>query len=300
MKKYRIFVINPGSTSTKLSLHENEEMVFSTDVFHDSSFLKTFETINDQLDYRMEVIEQFLKENSIDLTGIDAIVGRGGGCYSVESGVYEINDALIRDTREARGSLYHSSMLGVQMADRLRRKYGGLALMMDPPVVDELDEVARITGVKGIYRKAICHALENYVPTNSRSQLMQTAKNRLIVDAYNANPSSMEAALTNFRLVEAEHKMAILGDMRELGESSREEHQRIANLIAESGLETVWLVGDEFAKVDWNGDATTGTCQKFHDVEEVKAAIASQCPEGYTILVKGSNGTKLFQLPELL
>lgn len=159
MKKYRIFVINPGSTSTKLSLHENEEMVFSTDVFHDSSFLKTFETINDQLDYRMEVIEQFLKENSIDLTGIDAIVGRGGGCYSVESGVYEINDALIRDTREARGSLYHSSMLGVQMADRLRRKYGGLALMMDPPVVDELDDVARITGVKGIYRKAICHAL---------------------------------------------------------------------------------------------------------------------------------------------
>ena len=159
MKNYRIFVINPGSTSTKLSLHENEKMLFSTDVFHDSSFLKTFDTINDQLDYRMEVIEQFIKDNDIDLTGIDAIVGRGGGCYPIESGIYEINDQLIRDTREAKGGLYHSSMLGVQMAERLRRKYGGLALMMDPPVVDELDDVARITGVKGIYRKAICHAL---------------------------------------------------------------------------------------------------------------------------------------------
>ena len=159
MKKYRIFVINPGSTSTKLSMHENEQMIFSTDVFHDSSFLKTFDTINDQLDYRMEVVEQFLAENNIDLTGIDAIVGRGGGCYPVPSGIYEVDEKLIRDTREARGGLYHSSMLGVQMADRLHQKYGGLCLMIDPPVVDELDDVARITGVKGIYRKAISHAL---------------------------------------------------------------------------------------------------------------------------------------------
>ena len=150
----------------------------------------------------------------------------------------------------------------------------------------------------GVDRKAICHALESYAPTNSRSQLMQTAKNRLIVDAYNANPSSMEAALVNFRLVEADHKMAILGDMRELGETSREEHQHIADLIAETGLESVWLVGDEFAQVDWKGDA--GACRKFHDVEEVKAALATKCPEGFTILVKGSNGTKLFQLPDLL
>ena len=159
MKKYRIFVINPGSTSTKLSLHENDEMVFSTDVFHDSSILKTFPTINDQLEYRMEVIYRFLEENHIDLEGIDAIVGRGGGCYAVESGIYRVNERLIWDTKEAKGGLYHSSMLGVQMAEILHRRYGGLCLMMDPPIVDELDDLARITGVKGIYRKAVSHAL---------------------------------------------------------------------------------------------------------------------------------------------
>ena len=142
-------------------------------------------------------------------------------------------------------------------------------------------------------RKQICHALENYRPTNSRSQLTVTEHNRLIVDAYNANPSSMEAALDNFRQVEASHKMAILGDMRELGDASFDEHQRMVEIISRSGIDTVWLVGDEFAK-------TTCDYRKFRDVEEVKKAIQAECPDGYTILIKGSNSTKLYQLPELL
>ena len=145
----------------------------------------------------------------------------------------------------------------------------------------------------GVDRKQICHALENYRPTNSRSQLTVTEHNRLIVDAYNANPSSMEAALDNFRQVEASHKMAILGDMRELGDASFDEHQRMVEIISRSGIDIVWLVGDEFAK-------TTCDYRKFRDVEEVKKAIQAECPDGYTILIKGSNSTKLYQLPELL
>ncbi len=159
MKEYRIFVINPGSTSTKLSLHVGDDMQFVTDVFHDSSILLKFPAINDQLEYRMNVLYDFLKEHEIDLTDIDAIVGRGGGCVALEGGVYTVNDKLIEDTRSARGGLYHASMLGVQMASELHKKYGGQLLMVDPPVVDELCEPARITGVKGIYRKAVSHAL---------------------------------------------------------------------------------------------------------------------------------------------
>jgi len=145
----------------------------------------------------------------------------------------------------------------------------------------------------GVDRKQICHALENYRPTNSRSQLLDTGRNRLIVDAYNANPSSMEAALDNFRQVKGERKMAILGDMRELGESSGEEHQHIADLIGQSGIDEVWLVGEEFGK-------TSCPYRRFPDVEAVKEAIAKEQPEGFTILIKGSNGTRLYQLPELL
>ena len=120
-----------------------------------------------------------------------------------------------------------------------------------------------------------------------------TKKNHLIVDAYNANPSSMQAALENFKLMQAEHKMAILGAMRELGEVSAEEHQHVVDYLKATDVETVWLVGEEFndAQCDY---------RKFKDVEEVKAAIAAEKPEGHYILIKGSNSTKLYQLPELL
>ncbi len=171
---YRIFAINPGSTSTKLSLFENRKNIFTTDVFHDSSVLLTFPTINDQLDYRMEVIYKFLEEDHIDMTGIDAVVGRGGGCYSVPGGIYRVDERLIEDTRAVKGGLYHASMLGVQMAEKIHQKYGGICIMMDPPIVDELCDEARITGMKGVYRRAVSHALNLKATARHHAKLMGT------------------------------------------------------------------------------------------------------------------------------
>lgn len=139
----------------------------------------------------------------------------------------------------------------------------------------------------------ICHAVENYIPSNNRSQLTVTAHNKLVVDAYNANPSSMAAAIENFRVMNVENKMAILGDMRELGETSAVEHQRVVDLIQAAGITNVWLVGENF-------EHTKTDFKKFKDVEEVKLEIERHCPTDHYILIKGSNGTKLFQLPELL
>lgn len=146
----------------------------------------------------------------------------------------------------------------------------------------------------GVTPAQICHALEHYVPANNRSQLTTTADNWLIVDAYNANPTSMAAAISNFTHISvAQPKMAILGDMRELGDVSAEEHQKIVDSLASAGLDEVWLVGNEFMKTRCN-------FRKFNNVEEVKNAIREQKPRGRYILVKGSNGIKLFELPELL
>ena len=136
-------------------------------------------------------------------------------------------------------------------------------------------------------------ALEGYKPSNNRSQLTVTAKNRLVVDAYNANPSSMRAALDNFRQMDVTPKMVILGEMRELGNSSHKEHQKLVAQLAESNLDEVWLVGDEYTDLP-------AAFRHFHDVDEVKAAIAQEQPTGYHILIKGSNSTRLYQLPELL
>ena len=145
----------------------------------------------------------------------------------------------------------------------------------------------------GVERKKICEALENYVPSNNRSQMTITEKNHLIVDAYNANPTSMQAALENFSLIQADRKMAILGQMGELGTESDKEHRQMVNYLKQAGYDEVWLVGDNFKDIPC-------AFRKFHDVEEVKAAILEHSPEGYYILIKGSNSNKLFQLPELL
>ena len=116
----------------------------------------------------------------------------------------------------------------------------------------------------GVDRKKICAALEEYTPSNNRSQMTVTEKNHLIVDAYNANPTSMQAAL-----------------------------RQLVGYLERAGYDEVWLVGDNFRDIPC-------PFRKFHDVEEVKAAIASDCPEGFYILIKGSNSNRLFQLPELL
>ncbi len=145
----------------------------------------------------------------------------------------------------------------------------------------------------GVAPADVVAALEQYVPSNNRSQLTVTAHNRLIIDAYNANPSSMAAAIENFRLTEATDKLAILGDMRELGEAAPAEHQKVVDKLKNDGFTDVWLVGPEFARTDT-------AYRKFADVSEVREAIAAARPEGRTILVKGSNGIRLFELASVL
>ena len=159
--------------------------------------------------------------------------------------------------------------------------------------LDNMLAAITIGYVNNIPFDKINHALENYVPTNNRSQLTETEKNHLIVDAYNANPTSMKAALDNFRMMEVSPKMAILGMMGELGDVSQEEHQKIIALLEEARFDEVWLVGSEFQKAH-------SPFRTFANVDEVKAAIAQEQPIGRYILIKGSNSTKLFQLPELL
>lgn len=151
----------------------------------------------------------------------------------------------------------------------------------------------------GVPSEEIDEALSSYIPTNNRSEYRETGRNRLIIDAYNANPTSMTAALANYALIEAPHKMVILGDMKELGAESLAEHQKIVDILQHSDTEEIWLVGSEFAKTQRKAtEPSVFRC--FPSVEEVKEALAKQPIENRTILIKGSNSTKLFQLPELL
>ena len=150
--------------------------------------------------------------------------------------------------------------------------------------------IGRFFGVKDA---KINEALAGYTPQNNRSQLKKTDDNTLIIDAYNANPTSMMAALQNFRNMEVPHKMLILGDMRELGAESATEHQKIADYLKECTFEKVWLVGDQFA-------AAEHSFQTYPNVQEVIKELEADKPKGYTILIKGSNGIKLSSVVDYL
>lgn len=150
--------------------------------------------------------------------------------------------------------------------------------------------LAAITiGLKfGVKEQDASEAVADYKPQNNRSQLTETGRNSLVVDAYNANPTSMAAALENFSMIKAQDKMLILGDMRELGEASDAEHRKIVEEIVKFGFTQVWLVGSEFAKA-----ADGSGFRLFADVDEVNKALESEKIAGKTILIKGSNSIGL-------
>jgi UDP-N-acetylmuramoyl-tripeptide--D-alanyl-D-alanine ligase len=134
----------------------------------------------------------------------------------------------------------------------------------------------------------IVAALESYIPSNNRSQVKQSEHNKLFLDAYNANPSSMVAALENFASLDAYPKVVILGDMFELGEESKEEHQQIVIQLLKLNFKTVLLVGPKFYEV-----SETTTFNRFLSTQEALQWITENPFDGQCILVKGSRGMKL-------
>ena len=142
-------------------------------------------------------------------------------------------------------------------------------------------------------------AIEAYTPSNKRSQMTRTERNTLIVDAYNANPTSMEAALNNFSNVEAGHKIAMLGDMLELGEESNKEHIRIAQMAINLGLDKVCFVGEEFTKAVADMEAS-GNAICFSTSSELAEWLKSEMVNDSVILIKGSRGTRMENVIDML
>lgn len=168
---YKVFVINPGSTSTKIALFEDEEKVFQKNVDHEASELDKFEEIRDQLPFRMEAIHKALEEAGISLEGVDAIAARSGGLASLKSGVYSVNDKLLEHVRICYAAR-HPNTLGPQIAVEIQKKYGGKLFCVNPPDVDELDDVERVTGFHEFFRAARGH------PLNQKENCIRYAKSK--------------------------------------------------------------------------------------------------------------------------
>lgn len=155
----KLLIINPGSTSTKVSLYEDEQVLFEESLFHDAPDLLRFPTVNDQIPYRKQVIMDMLHRHGVAPESIDVFVGRGGSAYPQPSGVMIVDERLYRDTADGVGGSEHPAKLGVMLAWEFGNEFGGQMYTLNPTNVDELSEVARLTGIRGVYRNAQSHVL---------------------------------------------------------------------------------------------------------------------------------------------
>ena len=158
MSSYKILVINPGSTSTKIAVYQDEEQVFEKGITHTKEELAPFDKMTDQFEFRKNVILEALDENGIDISELDAASGRGGLLWPIPGGTYSVNERMLEDLKEGvQGE--HASNLGGLIANEIAKEAEGEAYIVDPVIVDELQNVARYSGIPEIERKSIFHAL---------------------------------------------------------------------------------------------------------------------------------------------
>ena len=167
---YKQLIINPGSTSTKLALYEDKEKVVQENVEHDAAQMQQFDSIADQIPFRMGIIRDFMARNSIQEKDLSAVMGRGGLVFGLKTGGYEVNDDLCEALVNDRLSQPHASNLGGLLARELARPLGIPAYIYDAVTGGELTEVAKITGIRDIERRSFCHVL------NSRAMAIRYAQ----------------------------------------------------------------------------------------------------------------------------
>ncbi|MCL1816646.1 MAG: butyrate kinase [Clostridiales bacterium] len=157
-KVFKILTINPGSTSTKLALFDNEQLLAEKTVRYDSLAFAGCADLMEQKPLRMVCLTEFLQENGTEMPELDAVVGRGGLIRPVEAGTYTVNEQMLADLYAGVAGV-HASSLGGVMAEEIGRQHGIPAYIVDPVVVDELEPVAKISGLPGIRRVSVFHAL---------------------------------------------------------------------------------------------------------------------------------------------
>ncbi len=166
---YRILAINPGSTSTKIAVYDNDKQILVKGIDHPAEEIAKYDRIQDQFDMRKQEVLKVLEENNIEINTLSAIVGRGGLLPPVKSGAYLVNDEMI-DRLKNRPVIEHASNLGAIISYEIAKPLGINAYIYDSVAVDELIDVARLSGIKDMDRESLSHAL------NSRAMAIKYAK----------------------------------------------------------------------------------------------------------------------------
>lgn len=206
----KMFIINPGSTSTKVALFDGSECVSEETVRHDAAILRQFDNVADQFDFRMETINQWIKSHCANLGEVAAVVGRGAPLRPLEGGSYRITSQMLDDVRTMRFS-NHASNLGCLIAHHLGVRFGAPSLISDPITVDNFTDIARISGVPEVERKCRVHALNiKEVSRREAKKIGKTLETASFVTCHMGGGVSV-AALRKGRVVDVNDALLGMG-----------------------------------------------------------------------------------------
>jgi butyrate kinase len=208
---YRILAINPGSTSTKIAVYEDDQPILEKTLRHSPEELAPFPDIIDQYEFRKKIVLEALAEGNIAPETLSAIVGRGGLIKPVPGGTFKINEAMKRDLRNPNlWGRVHASNLGAFIADSIAKEYNIPGFIVDPVVVDEFEDIARISGIPEIKRNSLFHALNiRYISRLLARELNQTLEESNFIGVHMGGGISV-AAIKNGSVVDVNN--ALLGD----------------------------------------------------------------------------------------
>jgi butyrate kinase len=261
---YRILAINPGSTSTKIAVYDDDKPLFEKTLRHDPAELEPFPTIIDQYDFRKKLVMEAMEENNVAPATLSAVVGRGGLVKSVPGGTFKINEAMKQDLRDP--SLWgrtHASALGAFIADAIAKEIDIPGFIVDPVVVDEFDDIARISGIPEIERKSLMHALNlRYIARLMAKELGKELKEVNLVGVHMGGGISV-AAIKEGRVVDVNNALLgmgpfspqragalPIGDLLEMAYSGKHTHKEMVTYLTKTAGFMAYLGTDSGIEVN--------------------------------------------------
>jgi len=247
--EYRVLAVNPGSTSTKIALFDDTEPVFIETLRHDAGKIAEFEGIIEQYEFRKELVLTALKNHKIELSSIEAVVGRGGLVKSISSGTYLINDKMLKDLKDpGLWGRIHASNLGAFIAKAIAGGTGVPAFIVDPVTVDEFDDIARISGCPEIERQSLLHALNlRYCGINIAAKMNREFSDVNLIGVHMGGGISV-AAIRKGKMIDVNNAVLgmgpfspqragalPIGDLLELAFSGKYTHKELVNMFTKTG-----------------------------------------------------------------
>ncbi len=261
--RYRVLAINPGSTSTKIALFDDEIAVFTETLRHEAKKIAEFDSIIEQYEFRKELVLNALAKHKVELSSIEAVVGRGGLVKAISSGTYQINENMLKDLKDPTlWGRIHASNLGAFISKSIADETGVPAFIVDPVTVDEFEDIARISGCPEIERKSLLHALNlRYCGINVADQIGKKFIEVNLIGVHMGGGISV-AAIKLGKMVDVNNAVLgmgpfspqragalPIGDLLELAFSGKYTHQEFVKMFTKRGGLLAYLGTDHGGEV---------------------------------------------------